>query len=120
MAGAALELAIMAAHLNTPRPESSQVRRFIAMSKVKLIVCEGYGSEQRPYKSAEGKVIDLDVRVPDTHDILAVVRSDFDVQEDGSKQSSNTIEPIVRPEHINNLIGNLLTLLDSMFSDPKQ
>lgn len=90
------------------------------MSKVKLIVCEGYGSEQRPYKTETGKVIDLDVRVPDTHDILALVRTDFDAEEDGSRRSSDAIDPIVRYEQINVLVGRLLTLVDSMFADPKQ
>jgi hypothetical protein len=90
------------------------------MSQVKLIVIEGYGSEQRPYKTETGKVIDLGVRVPDTHDILAVVRTDFDVEADGSKRSNDAIDPVIRYERINDLVGKLLTLVDSMFSDPKQ
>lgn len=90
------------------------------MSQVKLIVCEGYGSEQRPFNSETGAVIDLNVNVPDTHDILAVVRSDFDVDEDGSRRSNDAIDPVVRIEKIGNLVGRLRTLVDSMFSDPKQ
>src|SRR5258708_2927256 len=90
------------------------------MSKVKLIVCEGYGSEQPPYKTETGRVVDLDVKEPDTHDILALVRSDFDVEADGSKRSNDAIDPVVRYEKINNLVGRMFTLLDSMLSDPKQ
>lgn len=90
------------------------------MSKVKLIVCEGYGSERRPWRLGEGKVIDLGIEVPDTHDILAVIRSDFDVDEDGSRRVDDDINPVVRYERINDLVGKLLTLVDSMFSDPKQ
>jgi len=90
------------------------------MSKVKLIVCEGYGSDQRPYKTSEAKVIDLGLRVPDTHDILAVIRTDFDIDEDGSWRASDNIDPVIRYERINDLVGVLLTLVDSMFADPKQ
>jgi hypothetical protein len=90
------------------------------MSKVKLIVCKGYGSELRPYESETGEVIDASITVPDTHDILAVVRTDFDADEDGSRRSNDAIDPVVRYERINNLVGRMCTLLDSMMSDPKQ
>ena len=89
------------------------------MSQVKLIVHEGYGGKYSAY-TGEGAVIDLGIRVPDTHDILAVVRSDFDVEQDGSKRSNDAIDPVVRYEKINNLVGRLVTLVDSMFSDPEQ
>lgn len=90
------------------------------MSQVKLIIREGYGGEQRPYKAETGKVIDLNVRVPDTHDIVALVRTDFDVEDDGSRRTNDAINPVVRYERINDLIGKLLTLVDSMFSDSEQ
>lgn len=90
------------------------------MSRVKLVVCEGYGGEQRPYKTETAKVLDLGVRVPDTHDILAVIRSDFDTDADGCRRTNDAVDPVIRYERINNLVGKIFTLLDSMLSDPKQ
>lgn len=83
------------------------------MSKVKLIICEGYGSQGRPRIDGTEKVIDLKLAVPDTHDIMGVVRFDFDEEPDGSKRVSDAIDPVVRYERINDLVGKTLTILDS-------
>jgi len=83
------------------------------MSKVKLIICEGYGSQGRPRLSGSEKVIDLDLAVPDTHDIMGVIRTDFDVEADGSVRSSDAIDPVIRYERINTLVGRVLTVLDA-------
>lgn len=90
------------------------------MSKVKLIVCEGYGSQGKPRVGGTEKVIDLKIEVPDTYDIMGVIRTDFDVESDGSKRSSDELDPVIRFERINDLVGKLLTQVDAVFSDPKQ
>lgn len=89
------------------------------MSQVKLIVQEGFGSENRPYLD-RGKVIELDLRVPETHSIIGVIRTDFDKEKDGSKRASDDIVPVIAFERVNNLVGRILTLVDLAFSDPEQ
>lgn len=83
------------------------------MSKVKLIVCEGYGSQGQPRIGGTEKVIDLKLEVPDTHDIMGVIRTDFDEEADGSKRASDALDPVVRYERINDLVGKVLTILDA-------
>lgn len=90
------------------------------MSKVKLVICEGYGSNQRPYLTEEAKVIDTGIEVPDTHDIVTLIRSDFDKDEDGTVRVSDEVDPVVRHEAINGLVGKLLTLVDATFTDVEQ
>lgn len=83
------------------------------MSKVKLIVCEGYGNQGRPRIDGTEMVIDLKLEVPDTHDIMGVIRTDFDKEADGSKRMSDALDPVVRYERINDLVGKVLTILDA-------
>lgn len=90
------------------------------MSKVKLIVCEGYGSQGRPRIGGTERVIDLKLEVPDNQDIMGVVRYDFNVEEDGSKRSNDALDPVIRYERINNLVGRLLTQVESIFADKEQ
>lgn len=95
------------------------------MSKVKLIVCEGYGSQAKPYSMGTEKVIDIGLRVPETYDIKGIVRTDFDEEWDErlkekTRRVSDAIDPVVRYERINDLVGKLLTLVDAMFPDREQ
>ncbi len=83
------------------------------MSKVKLIIAEGYGSQGRPRIGGSEEVIDLNIKVPDTHDILGIVRSEFDPEPNGDVRSNDGLDPVVRYERINDLVGKVLTILDS-------
>lgn len=90
------------------------------MSKVKLVICKGYGSGNRPYETEDSRVIDTGIEVPDTHDIVSLIRTDFDVEEDGSKRVSDEVDPVMRHEAINGLVGKLLTIVDATFTDIEQ
>lgn len=83
------------------------------MSKVKLIICEGYGSQGRPRIGGTEKVVDLKIEIPDTHDIMGVVRTDFDAEPNGDVRSSDALDPVIRYERINDLVGKVLTILDA-------
>lgn len=80
------------------------------MSKVQLIVNTNF----------ESRVIDLDVRVPEYESIIGVIRTDFDVDPEGTQRASDGIDPVVPLERINNLVGKLLTLADAMVADKDQ
>jgi hypothetical protein len=90
------------------------------MSKVKLIVFEGYGTTYRPYIDSNSEVIDLKLNIPDTHSIAGVIRTDFDADPDGSRRASDALTPVIECDRINNLVGRLLTQIDATFSDPEQ
>lgn len=90
------------------------------MSKVKLVVCEGYGSSKRPYITENAEIIETNIEVPDTHDIVSLIRTDFDVESDGAKRVNDEIDPVMRHEAINGLVGRLLTVIDATFSDLEQ
>lgn len=90
------------------------------MSKVKLIVCEGYGNQGKPRIGGTERVIDLNLEVPDTHDIMGIVRTDFDKESDGSFRASDQLTPAIRYERINDLVGKILTLVDATFTDKDQ
>ena len=90
------------------------------MSKVKLITCEGYGSEKRPRIGGTEKVINIEIEIPDTHDITGIVRYDFDPETNGDKRLNDDINPIIKYECINNLVGKLLTIADASFTDVEQ
>ena len=90
------------------------------MSKVKLIVCEGYGNQGIPRIGGTERVIDLNLEVSDTHDIMGVVRYDFDVDSKGESRSNDAIDPVVRYERINTLVGKVLSIIDAAISDPDQ
>lgn len=83
------------------------------MSKVKLIVVEGYGNQGVPRIGGTEKVIDLKLEVPDTHDIMGLVRTDFDPEPSGDVRSSDQLTPAIRYERINDLVGKVLTILDA-------
>jgi hypothetical protein len=94
--------------------------RRIVMSKVKLIVCEGYGNQGLPRVDGTAKVIDLKLEVPDTHDIMGVIRTEFDEEADGSRRDSDAVDPVIRYERINDLVGKLLTITDAAARDSEQ
>lgn len=89
------------------------------MSKVKLITQEGYGSNSRPYQG-DAKVIDLNIEVPDTYDIIGLIRTEFDAETDGGVRVSDELTPAIRHERINYLVGKLLTMIDATFTDAEQ
>lgn len=85
-----------------------------------MIIVKGYGSMGIPREMGTERVIDLDIDVPDTHDIVGIIRTDFDPEADGSVRSSDELTPSVRYERINDIVGKLLTLADASFSDKEQ
>src|SRR5438445_7784606 len=89
------------------------------MSKVKLVIAEGYGSEARPYRGGD-EVINLNLEVPYTHSITGIIRTEFDPDKDRSVQVSDDLIPVVPLFCFNHLVGKLLTLTDATFSDPEQ
>jgi len=90
------------------------------MSKVKLVTVQGTGSDGRPYIGGSEKVVDINLEVPETHTIMGIIRTDFDEDADGVKRVSDELTPVIPYEHINNLVGKLLTLVDATFHDPEQ
>ena len=52
--------------------------------------------------------------------IRAVVIYDFDIEEDGSRQSSDDIMPVVPYDSINGLVARLLKHVDVAFADKEQ
>lgn len=90
-----------------------------------MIVVEGYGSQGRPRIGGTEKVIDLGIEVPDTHDIMGIIRTDFnpefdEVLKEETTRASDALAPVIRYERINDLVGKLLTLADASFSDSVQ
>lgn len=90
------------------------------MSKVKLVVCEGYGSQGNPRLGGTEKIIDLDLELPDSQNVMGIIRTNFEVEPDGSKRVSDGLNPVVRYERINTLVGKLLTVMDATFTDLEQ
>lgn len=86
------------------------------MSKIKLVIAEGYTNPV----IGETSVIDPVLKVSDTHNIIGVVRTDFDEDADGSKRVSDDLAPVIHTEGINHLVGKLLTLTEAAFSDQEQ
>jgi hypothetical protein len=89
------------------------------MSKVKLVIAEGYGSETNPF-IGDASVVDPGLKVPETHSIIGVIRTDFDEDADGSKRVSDDLAPVIHTTGINHLVGKLLTLADAAFNDREQ
>lgn len=89
------------------------------MSKVKLIVFEGYGSDRSPFVNNNAEVTS-DLQVPETYSIQGLVRTDFDGDKDGSRRTSDELLPVIDVGAINHLVGRIMTLADSMFSDKEQ
>lgn len=90
------------------------------MSKVKLVIAEGCGTDLKPFIDNNRSVIDLGVEVPDTHSVIGVIRTDFDEDTDGSKRTSDDLAPVIAFDSINHLVGKLLTVVDAAFSDREQ
>lgn len=90
------------------------------MSKVKLIVMEGYGTETSPYIGGGEKVITPDLVLEPNQHIHAVVEYDFDEDENGDRQVSDNIDPVVYIGAINALVGKILTIVDATYTDPEQ
>jgi len=90
------------------------------MAKVKLITQEGYGTERNPIIGGSEKVITLDLKLDKNEHIRGVVIYDFDVEEDGSRRSSDDILPVIPYEFINNLVARLLKIVDASYPDGEQ
>lgn len=86
------------------------------MSKVKIIIRKGYGEQGIPVVDGSEEVIDI-CSVPDTHDIIGVIRTDFGSDQSGEIRVSDAINPVIRYERINGLTGKLLTILDAANSN---
>lgn len=83
------------------------------MSRVKLIV--------KNYRSLDsGSVVDTELKVPDTQQILGVIRTEFDSDSDGTTRASDDIVPLIPYERINDLVGKLLTMIDASVVDAEQ
>jgi len=87
------------------------------MSKISLLVVEGYGQQGLPRIPGSEERLDIEVVVPDTHDISAILRTDHDPDSDGSRVANPLVYPVIRPERVNFLLGNLLTLSDALFGE---
>lgn len=90
------------------------------MSTVTLVTVQGYGNQGVPRVAGSEQYVDTGIRVPDTHDIMAVVRDEFDPDEDGSSRSDRAIDPVIRSERVNELMGKILTLVDASSADAAQ
>lgn len=95
------------------------------MSAITLVTIEGYTSRADhgggpSIAAGTEQYIDTGIRVSDERDILAVIRRDFDVEPDGSRRSNPSLDPVVRYERINDLLGKLLTLVDASTTDAAQ
>lgn len=83
------------------------------MSRVKLIV--------RPRNSLGNyKVIEVPVNISNDTEVEAVVHTDFDPAENGERQVSDNLDPVIHIENMNNLTGRVLTIADAAFQDPEQ
>ncbi len=90
------------------------------MSKVKLLVVEGGGTNSSPYIGGTERIIDLNVTIPENENIVEIIRYDFDTNEKGETRSNDDLQPVVTLSHINGLVGKVLTIVDASFSDPEQ
>lgn len=90
------------------------------MSKVKLITQEGFGTEANPFIGGSEKVLTLDIQLQPNEHIRGVVIYDFDIEEDGSRRSSDDIMPVVPYEFINGLVGKLMGVIDASLPEGTQ
>jgi len=81
---------------------------------------EGHGTETSPYISGTTEVLTPSITLKDSQHIQAVVEYDFDADENGERQVSDNIDPVIHIGTINSLIGKVLTLVDATFSDETQ
>ena len=75
------------------------------MSKVRLVTRD-YGS-----LPGGGDLVEVG-EIRDTKQVIAVIRTDFDKEPDGSRRVSADVCPVVFYERINNLVGKVLTIID--------
>lgn len=85
-----------------------------------MMIVEGYGNQGVPRQGGTERVIDLGLEVPDTHDIMGIIRTDFDKESDGSRRVSDQLTPAIRYERINTLVASLMKLADATFADATQ
>lgn len=83
------------------------------MSKVKLIVVKRHSLHNAEMR-------DIKIELPEDTKITGIVRSDFEEAADGTKRDSDDIDLVITWDNINNLVGQLLTLVDATFSDGEQ
>jgi hypothetical protein len=90
------------------------------MSTVTLVTIEGFGSQGVPRVPGTQQYVDISTTVPDDRDIAAVMRREFDPEPDGSRRSNPSLDPVIRYERINELVGKLLTFADASTADTAQ
>lgn len=90
------------------------------MSKIKLVTIQGYGEQGIPRVPGSQQTTETGIEVSDARDVAGVIRYDFEPDPDGSVRSSPAIDPVVRVEHVNILIGRVLTVVDAMGGDGQQ
>lgn len=90
------------------------------MSKVKLLVVEGNGSNYSPYIGGTEKVLHTTIELPEHLNIVQVIRCDFEADKNGNRRASDDIQPIITLDHMNSLVGKVLTIIDATFTDPEQ
>jgi hypothetical protein len=90
------------------------------MSTVTLVTVEGYGGQGIPRVAGTEKYVETGTWVSDDRDIMAVMRRDFEPAPDGPRQSSPSLDPVIRYERINDLMGKILTLVDASTADAAQ
>lgn len=83
------------------------------MSKVQLVVIDGYGTERNPYIGGTTRTVDVDVDLGENGNIRRVIVP-------YSSRSLDEVLPVVPHEFINNLVGRLMTLVDLSFNDAEQ
>jgi|SRR6185312_5933327 len=67
-----------------------------------------------------GDVVELDLKLAEDVNVIGVVRSDFEVEENGDRRVSDGLDTVMSIEDINNLQGRLLTLVEAFITDPEQ
>ncbi len=88
------------------------------MPKVQLMVQAGYGTGRNPATSY--RTIDLGRLIMPNEHIREVTITDFEPEEDGSVRASAEHLPVIVVEHINFLVGELLTVTDATARDEAQ
>lgn len=82
------------------------------MSRVQLIVAS--------YNSLEaGRMVSTDVKIENHEYVRGVDIYDFEPEGD-TKRVSSQLDPVLRIEDINRLVGQLLTFIDASISEPIQ
>lgn len=83
------------------------------MSKVKLVV--------KPHRTlSNGSVVSTEVSVPENMQIVGVIRTDFDKDDEGIRRVSDDLAAVLSVDDINVIVGKLLTVIDATFVDKEQ